>query len=49
MNTAIFYTEQKMQSELGLFVKSILGSNGKFIMEWLSSRLKPGIVGKFFT
>ena len=49
MNTEIFNTEQKMQSEFGLFVKGVLGSNGKSNTESVSARLEPGIVGKFFT
>lgn len=49
MNTEIFNTEQKMQSEMGLFVKSVLGSNGNSNTESVSARLEPGIVGKFFT
>ena len=49
MNTEIFNTEQKMQSEFGLLVKRILGSNGKSNIESVNARLEPGIVGKFFT
>ena len=49
MNTEIFNTEQKMQSEFGLFVKNVLGSNGKSNMESVSARLELGTVGKFFT
>ena len=45
VNTEIFNTEQKMQSEFGLLVKSVLGSN----IESVSARLELGIVGKFFT
>ena len=48
MNTEIINTEQKMQSEFGLFVKSVLGSNGKSDIDSFSARLEPGIVGEFF-
>ena len=49
MNTEIFNTEQNMQSEFGLIVKNVLGSNGKSNIESVSARLELGIVGKFFT
>ena len=48
MNTEIINTEQEMQLEFGLFVKSILGSNGKSNIDSVSARLEQGIVGKFF-
>jgi hypothetical protein len=48
VNTEIINTEQKMQSEFGLFVKSVPGSNGKSNIDSVSARLEPGIVGKFF-
>ena len=49
VNTEIFNTEQNMQLEFGLLVKSVLGSNGNSNFESISGRLEPGIVGKFFT
>ena len=49
VNTEIFNTEQNMQSEFGLLVKNVQGSNGKSKIESVSARLEPGIVGKFFT
>ena len=49
MNIEIFNTEQTMQSEFGLLMKSVLRSNGNSNIESVSARLEPGYVGKFFT
>ena len=46
VNTEIFNTEQKMQSEFGLLVKSVLRSNGKSKIESVSARLELGIVAQ---